>query len=247
MIISHKNKYLFLCLPRTGTTAIRKELCANYDGEEILYKHAPYSQFLKIASNEEKEYKIIATIRNPLDRTLSLYFKYKSNHDSINDKQIKNIGNKNFIQRFLIGIANKILGKRAQSVASGSMNFPEFIKNYFNTPYCDWHSLYLKEYDYIIHFENMNEDFTKTLTSIGLDVVRDIPYTNKTKKDEDVSIEKYYTSEIIPLVQKNYYYAMKLYGYSFPKTWPEYQPTIFDKIKYILYCSIKQMYWKYIR
>ena len=247
MIISHKNKYIFLCLPRTGTTAIRKELCINYDGREILYKHAPYSQFLKTATEEEKKYKVIATIRNPLDRTLSLYFKYKSNHDNINDKQIKNIGKKNIVQRFLISIANKILNNRAKSVADGNLSFSDFIKKYFNTPYCDWHSLYLNKYDYIIRFENINDDFKKALTDLGLEVIRDIPVTNKTKKEANSGIEQYYSQDIIPLVQKNYYHAMKLYGYSFPESWPEYKPTFLDKMKYNLYCSAKQLYWKYIR
>ena len=36
MIISHEHKYVFVEFPRTGTTAISKELCLNYFGKRIL-------------------------------------------------------------------------------------------------------------------------------------------------------------------------------------------------------------------
>ncbi len=56
MIISHKHKYLFVELPRTGSTAIYEELCQHYDGTQILFRHATYDDFLKVASEEEKKY-----------------------------------------------------------------------------------------------------------------------------------------------------------------------------------------------
>lgn len=52
MVISHKYEYLFVELPRTGTTAIHNELLEKYDGQGILSKHANYRDFLKIASEE---------------------------------------------------------------------------------------------------------------------------------------------------------------------------------------------------
>ena len=55
MVISDKNKYLLAELPHTGSTAISKELCENYDGVKILSKHARYNQFLKIATPERGE------------------------------------------------------------------------------------------------------------------------------------------------------------------------------------------------
>ena len=52
MIISEKNKYLFLELPRTGSTAISKELRDHYDGKRILRKHSLYHEFKKIAGGQ---------------------------------------------------------------------------------------------------------------------------------------------------------------------------------------------------
>ena len=80
MIISHKHRYLFVELPHTASSAIRHELREYYDGVPILQKHSYYHQFLEIASEQEQRYFVFSTIRNPLDVTVTLYFKYKSNH-----------------------------------------------------------------------------------------------------------------------------------------------------------------------
>ena len=83
MIISHKHKYVFVELPQTASSAIAKELKANYDGHEILFKHALYStDFLKQAKPEEKAYKVISGMRNPMDICVSNYFKFKTDHEN---------------------------------------------------------------------------------------------------------------------------------------------------------------------
>lgn len=56
MVISHNKKYVFVELPRTGTPAISNELIENHDGKDILYDHAAYREFLKIATNEERKF-----------------------------------------------------------------------------------------------------------------------------------------------------------------------------------------------
>ena len=75
MIISHQHKYLFVELPRTGTTAVSRELRLMYAGTRILRKHSSYQEFLRKASDEEKKYFVFTCIRNPLDDAVSHYFK----------------------------------------------------------------------------------------------------------------------------------------------------------------------------
>ena len=87
MIISHIHRYLFVELPRTGSSAVSKELILNYDAENILRKHATYRDFLKQASKQEKEYFVFSSIRNPMDKILSLYFKYKTDHRRYDDPE----------------------------------------------------------------------------------------------------------------------------------------------------------------
>ena len=54
MVISHRHRYLFVELPRTGSTAIHRELIELYDGTAILQKHATYEDFLRGATEIEK-------------------------------------------------------------------------------------------------------------------------------------------------------------------------------------------------
>ncbi|MFO7826165.1 MAG: sulfotransferase family 2 domain-containing protein [Cyclobacterium sp.] len=246
MIISHTHKFVFVCLPRTGTTAIRKELCEKYGGEPILYKHASYDVFLRQASAEEKNYKVIASSRNPLDRTVSLYFKYKSDHDSIQSKQIKEVGNKNFIQKGLIALANRLLAKRASAVTGKDLSFQEFFRKFYQQPYSDWHAIYWDRYDYVIRFERLSEDFLAALNTLGIVPVRELPVVNKTKK-EGKSFEEYYTPSIIPQAQRVFYHALKQYGYGFPDFWPPYRPGLGDKLRYHTTFQFRKLYWKYIR
>jgi hypothetical protein len=71
MIISHKHKFLFVELPLTASTAISRELRANYGGEKILFKHATYQDFLRVANTHEREYFVFSGLRNPLDKAVS--------------------------------------------------------------------------------------------------------------------------------------------------------------------------------
>ena len=84
MVISHKYKYVFIELPRTATTAIVEELIKFYDGENILYKHSSYRELKKYYYNKYSDYFVFACVRNPLDRTVSLYEKLKTNDRGYN-------------------------------------------------------------------------------------------------------------------------------------------------------------------
>ena len=46
-----------------------------YEGKPILSKHSIYQDFLKVATKEEKAYKVLACSRNPLDISVSYYTK----------------------------------------------------------------------------------------------------------------------------------------------------------------------------
>ena len=67
MMISHQHRYVYIEVPRTGSSAVRRELREMYDAEPILRKHATYRDFLRQASADEKTYFAFSGIRNPLD------------------------------------------------------------------------------------------------------------------------------------------------------------------------------------
>ena len=81
MIISHKHRYLFIAVPRTGSNTISEELCEMYDGEPILEYHSNYFEFAQQCSKEEKNYFVFCSVRNPLDDAASLYMKIMKDHE----------------------------------------------------------------------------------------------------------------------------------------------------------------------
>ena len=94
MIISHKHQYVFVGLPLAASTAISKELCEQYEGKPILAKHSIYQDFLKIATEQEKNYKVIACSRNPMDISVSYYTKMinDTNGNFSNEKLLRKNG-----------------------------------------------------------------------------------------------------------------------------------------------------------
>ena len=93
-IICRKYNFLFIMTPRTACTAIGELLCESYGGEflptedildsrgriAIQKKHSTLRELLehKILSPEEAKSLVkVATVRNPFDTLVSLYFKQR--------------------------------------------------------------------------------------------------------------------------------------------------------------------------
>lgn len=242
MIISDKYKYVFVELPLTASTAISKELRQHYDGSLILHKHATYDDFLRHASNEQKNYFVFGSIRNPIDKAVSHYFKYKTDHRTAFSKPRRNPRKKIFT--FLTEThLNRI---RYQFIQDQTADFTAFFKAFYKLPYSDWSILSHKEFDFVIRFENLQNDFAETITRLGISLVRELPLRNKTS-EKDTEFTSYYTSDIIPLAKRVFGLYMAYWDYDFPKTWGEYQPTRRDRFYYAALNIPRVFYWRHMR
>lgn len=239
MIISHKHRYLFVELPRTGTTAISKELRTHYDGVRILHKHATYQEFLKIATPEEKTYFVFSCVRNPLDDAVSRYFKTKTDHrgwySGRGKSKLRNV------VRFVDWLGYKF-------VQITHADFPRFFRVFHILPYSNWSILSHKSFDYVIRFENLQPDFETALRLIGIEPVRPLPVSNRTaSKDSDFL--KYYTPEIIGQAKRVFGPYMRFWGYEFPPQWGGSDETIpwWHQAQYDLANLFKRQYWLHLR
>jgi hypothetical protein len=200
---------LFVELPRTGSTAISKELIQNYGGQQILKKHATYRDFLKKASDEEKSYFAFSSIRDPMDKILSLYFKYKTDHREYDNPETFRRSN---------ALITNLMQSQYNFVTKNDASFPEFFKRFYFLPYDDWSSLDHRKMDYVIRFENLAEDFETALDRIGLACVRPLPVMNKT-----ASRTRDFTSYYSPNIRRRAEWVFASYyrrwGYKFPEDW----------------------------
>ncbi|HSL47024.1 MAG TPA: sulfotransferase family 2 domain-containing protein [Anaerolineales bacterium] len=238
MIISHKNRYLFVEIPQTASVAISHELRENYDGEQILEKHSFYSDFLKIASPEEKKYFVFAGIRNPLDDIVTLYFKYKTDYgqeftDPSKRKKIK--------------LLRKLVGTRMfEEVHGEGMDFKTFFMKYYKGPYNNFSCLIRDRYDFLIRFEHLQEDFARLLQLLGLEQKRPLPVRNSTK-EKNKDFWSYYSPDMIPRAKRVVGPFMKQWGYEFPPEWGAYSLTRWDQIAYDWFTNLRKIKWNYLR
>jgi sulfotransferase famil protein len=238
MIISHKHKYLFVEIPHTGTTTIREELCEHYDGQSILWRHSYYSDFLRRASSEERKYFVFCSIRNPLDVTVSQYFRMVTNHHEIytNPEITKKRSSRDQRRERTL----------YEALQKSRLDFQTYFLKFYNRPYNSWASLMVGKFDYLIRFENLQEDFAQLLNHLGLEPKRPLPVRNSTREREK-DFRSYYTPEIIPRVKQVFGPFMKQWGYQFPPEWGEAPIAWQQQLVFDVLTVFKKMKWTYLR
>lgn len=238
MIISHKHKYLFVELPHTGSTAVSRELCENYDGIPILHKHAFYDEFLHVASSEEETYFVFSGIRSPLDEAVSVYFKYKTNHKENYTKpeRLKKNGGH---------VTNADL-RRFSFIKNNDADFPSYFRRFHTYPYDNLSRLSHKEFDFVMRFENLQDDFAQALGLIGIEPKRPLPVANKTggKSRDFIS---YYTPEIREQARRVFGPFMRRWGYDFPSEWGDNSVPWSSQMLFHACGILKKFYWRHVR
>lgn len=238
MIISHTYKYLFVELPRTASTAISHELREMYDGVPILRKHATYHDFLKIASSDEKRYFVFAGMRNPLDDAVSLYCKYKSDHK----QKFSRLPQRRKRKR----LADYRSMFRYNFVRKTEPDFPTYFRKFYKIPYNNWSDLSHKTFDYIIRFEQLQNDFAHVLHLIGIEQTRPLPVVNQTGAKEQGFVA-YYTPDIIPHAKRVFGPYMQQWGYEFPAEWGNTTVPWWNQLEFEFYNAFRQLYWRHLR
>jgi len=238
MIISRLHRYVFVEHPRTGTTAISKELVTQYDGKRILKKHSTYRDFLKSATDDEREYYVFTTVRNPLDNAVSHYFKLLTDHRDYYSGRIKNKPFLHIPERIDWFLFNYIQKKR--------IDFPSFFRLFYILPYDNWASTEKGHYDFVMRFENLQEDFNTVLRKIGLEPTRSLPPRNVTAERKKEFYE-YYTPDIIPQAKRVFGPFMRYWGYQFPAGWGEVEVPWWNRLELNFFNIFRKAYWYYFR
>ena len=206
MIISHNNKYVFVEMNHTASTAISEELCAKYGGQEILWKHARYRDFIKQATNEEKNYFYFTGKRNPLDIMVTLYFRHKLDPEGCFCN----------IQAPHVTVHNY---KMYRYISRYQADFPVFFLKFFRWRiFYEWKGRDFKNLNYIYRFEQLQDGFIAALDKLGLTPIRPVPVVNSTA-ERSKDFTSYYTTEIQPWAYIILRDLMREWGYEFPSDW----------------------------
>lgn len=218
MVISHKYKYIFIELPRTGTTAITDQLLKFYNGERILIKHASYRNLKKFYGNKYDDYFVFSSIRNPMERTISIYQKLRNG--SFKPKS-----------KFFFGRRIKFVKKNS--------SFEDYFLKFHKLPYDDWSSLDHHNFDHLIRFESLQADFKIVLKKLGITQIQEIPVINKTKKKKNFT--DYFTPKIQGRATKVFSPHCDKFGYEIP--WKKENTNTYYLLLYRCLFYVKKILW----
>jgi hypothetical protein len=177
MIIDKKNKYVFIGLYFSGSSAISKELISEYGGSPIFSKHTSIPYLLKKKGKGYIDgYSVLAVIRDPVEMTLSRYNKLKTNHNKIYTTESSYKKNGGWLTESDKEIFDLVYNK--------GISFEDYLQKRFARKRFN-HDLSFNS-NYITHsvpFENLNEGFQSFLSEKGITPKRDLPIFNKTRKE----------------------------------------------------------------
>jgi hypothetical protein len=236
MIIGHKYRYLFIEIPLTGSWSIHNELCEYYGGESILHKHASYPEFLREASEDELGYFVFATVRNPLDVLVSRYFKLKENHKGTFTRSES-------IEALKIDYSDI---KKFNFIKKSNASFEEFFIKCYRWPFSDMIDMSADQLDFVIRFENLQEDFSKVMGRLRINQVRPLPVSNVTQGRRR-NWRTYYTPRTIEQAKKICGPYMNEWGYEFPQGWGDYRASSINEMEYKLVCLVRNYYLIHFR
>ena len=187
----HKNKIIFIHIPRTGGTSLLRF----YGEKETGRDHSPWSSFKLSNPHAFKHYLKFAIVRNPWDRVVSAYDYLLSGGNKKDDLLLKNeIDNYDGFDNFVL---NGLTDFRLRNI---TLFIPQshFICNKFGTLMID----------VLLHFENYQSDLNELL---GLSINSIEKVNSSSSKD----FKKYYTEETKTIVANLYKEDIENFGYEF--------------------------------
>ena len=191
MILSHKHRFIFVAIGKTGTTSIESYLRTLPIVKNRAPKHFSLQEIINSYENV-CDYLKFAFARNPFDRAVSMYFQWKKPHSEYKDKY--------GTRKMLFDLANKY-------------SFKKFIANtgafHFNGHHMVEKINY--EIDFIGRFEKLQEDFNQACDIIGISRCK-LPHLNKTTRKH---YTEYYDDEARQIVAEIFTKDLEVVGYEY--------------------------------
>lgn len=238
MIISHAHRYVFIELPRTGSSTINQELRKNYDGQWLLGKHSTYQDFLRVATPDERTYFAFSGIRNPLDVTVSRYAQVLTDARERFSDAAK--------RKKRTSLPEKIENRVYDWVHKNNADFEAFLLHWYWLPYDTWSSMDHRNLSFVVRFETLGEDFAEALRRIGLEPVRPLPARNVTS-GRSRDLDDYYT----PKARRRSVWVfgpyMEEWDYPFPASWGAVSVPRWSRAALRALRLVRGTYWRFLR
>lgn len=206
-IISREYKYIFICVPGTGSTAtadyLIKEAKGQWSGEMNIVKHYNLSQLSKhelIKENDIDTFFKFATVRNPFDFYVS---------DWIRHRQWKH-----FLEDENSWLHTNELAKRRVQLALDN-DFDQYLEQLLSHIKKPMHKdqWYWEGVDHLIKKETLNNDLQVVFDKIRIKKKVKVPQLNVTQGKKDY--KKYYSDFSRQLIEKKFLPDLEKFSYLF--------------------------------
>lgn len=213
MIISHKNKFVFIAINKTATTSIRTSLHDKSDVNAVADTQSPYyfhatAKRLKIEFKKNSwdwnSYFKFSFVRNPWDRIVSAYFYRLKMVKHWNKIKPKDKYTHDVFECFKVQL---------HSVS----NFNQWLKKYANHESVNLHQhkfLYdgdEKLVNFVGKYENLSDDFNYVMSKVGCEHIK-LPFLNKSNRTD---YKNYFDDETRKLIKKYYSKDINLFNYKY--------------------------------
>ncbi len=193
-MISHKHKFIFTHIPKTGGTSITRALNPNAGIKNKPLKEMPLK--------DKEDYFKFTFVRNPWDRAVSMFF-FRQKRGWLTKKKFEDV--------FCEPLTFK----------NWAIKFPLKIC-FSSTDLCNTDGSYLQSWwmkdktgkinmDYVGRFENLQEDFNIICAKIGMKQKK-LSHQNKTKHKPYV---EYYDDQTRKIVAQKCSQDIERFGYKF--------------------------------
>jgi hypothetical protein len=223
-IICRQHNLLFIMTPRTACTAIGDLLCKHYGGEflpsedildsagrvSVPKKHSTLSELIKsglLTSTEASALLKVATVRNPFDTLVSLYFKQKYKYQPLLEDKTSWVNRsptyaRNMRYAQTHSFSRWILRKCSRQIAKRCFGIPPSM-------FYD----YTCGVDVVMRYENINADLHAALESAGMPTGVPIPVVNETTERTRKDYRSSYSRLTASAVRVAFSEDIERYGY----------------------------------
>jgi len=215
MVISDVNRYVFVEVPQTASSALAAELVENYAGRRIFRKHTDYMEFYRTATTAERNYRVLATVRNPLDIVVSKFIKARDDH--------RNSYGSNTGRAAPWGYRFRPEAREFAFLAKHGADFEKYARKFYPRVY-NGRACLLPEHAHVLRYERLAAEFPAWLESMGLGLVRPLPHKHATEgRGRDFS--EWYQGDLRTHAVRVFEPYMRHWGYQFPEDWPRVPPS----------------------
>tara|TARA_R100000008_G_scaffold86751_1_gene81335 strand:+ start:6683 stop:7273 length:591 start_codon:yes stop_codon:yes gene_type:complete len=194
-MISHEHKYIFIEIPKTGTTTICSVL-KQHEAEQP-YKHLDLKQYKERYTKEYNSYFKFSFVRNPWDRVVSLYSRKGDGIQKSMFRRGQQIGHGMSFEQFVDWI----------ELSTDTCRKPTPKKNMVDFYMVDGSI----DIDFVGRLENIQEDFNIVCNKIGIPR-QQLPHINKSKHKH---YTRYYDDKTKQIIAEKFAKDIEYFGYEF--------------------------------